>query len=172
MNTIGISWYCIYISLLCVSTYLQSKWYRYDKMSILAFLLLFDTATGVYKSYSLWSVSDKKQYDNWKHKNTWFNSTMFKVWIIWKIMTLILPIAVFSFISLIGYDISKLSTILVALIGWAELISILQNLTIARTKKPIQEFDAITFVMHWILEITKERITRTLTVTKYKEEDS
>jgi hypothetical protein len=69
--------------------------------------------------------------------------------------TLMLPFAILSFIYLLGYDIHQLSGVGFALIAGAELVSILQNFIVARTKKSIQEFDAITYVMQKILDVVK-----------------
>ena len=171
MSVWGIVGYCVYITWWCITLYLQSQWYWYDKMWILAFLLLTDTITGVYKSYALWSVSNKEYYPDWKEKNTWFNSTVLKVWLIWKFITLILPVVILSFVYLVWYDVSSLATIWFSLIGGAEVISIIQNFIIAKTKKPMQEFDAITFVMQGILNIVKLWIEKSLTTSKYKNED-
>lgn len=163
--------YCVYITRWCVALYLQAQGYWYDKMWILAFLLLTDTITGIFKSYALWSVSKKDYYPNWMVKNTWFNSTILKVWLIGKLITLILPLVILSFVYLVGYDVSSLATIWFALIGGAEVISIIQNFIIARTKKPMQEFDAITFIMQGILNIIKSWVEKSISTKQYKNED-
>lgn len=163
--------YCVYITWWCVALYLQSQGYWYDKMWILAFLLLTDTATGIYKSYALWSVSEKQYYPDWKVKNTWFNSTVLKVWLIGKFITLILPLVILAFVYLVWYDVNRLATIWFALIWGAEVISIIQNFMIARTKKPMQEFDAITFVMQGVLNLIKWWIEKSLTTNQYKNKD-
>jgi len=162
--------YCTYIAFGCIMWYLESKWYGAVKMSILWFLLLFDTITGIYKDYAIWTISEKEYYDNGKVKNKWFNSTILKVWVIGKILLLCVPIWFIAVAHLGWYELWKLLPIFVWLLWWAELVSIIQNIWSGITKKQIQEFDAISLVLGWILGVVKEQLIKYFTTQQYKKQ--
>jgi hypothetical protein len=56
---------------------------------------------------------------------------------------------------LMGLEINNVTTALIGLIAAAELVSIIQNFIIARTKKKIDEVDALTWVMQTTLGFVK-----------------
>lgn len=163
--------YCTYLAFGCLMAYVEAKWYSWAKMAILTFLLLLDTVTGIYKSYALRTVGEKEYYDNGKVKNTWFNTTVLKVWLIGKMLLLMLPLWLIAVAHLVGIDLDWVVPATVALLAWAEFISIIQNFIIARTKKPMQEFDAVSFVLQWVLAIIKDWIEKRLTTQPYKKDD-
>lgn len=162
--------YCTYFAFSCMIAYLEFKWYSTVKMLILTCLFCFDIVTGIYKSYALWTVWEKEYYDNGKVKNTWFNTTVLKVGILWKIMLLLIPVAFIWLTHLIGIELIRMIAPFIALIWAAEFISIVQNFIVARTKRSIQEFDAISFVLWWVLDVVKKWITKTLTTQPYKKD--
>lgn len=165
MTTIG---YCTYFTVMCIMAILEAKWYWTNKMTILASLLLFDVITWVYKSYALWTVGDKEYYENGKVKRNWFSSTVLKVWVMGKIITLLLPMIFISAAYLMWLQINNITTALIGLIAAAELVSIIQNFIIARTKKRIDEVDALTWVMQTTLGFVKWWIEKNLTTEPFK----
>lgn len=160
--------YCTYIAFGCIIWYLEAQWYGVNKIAMLWFLLLFDTITGIYKSYALWTVGEKEYYDNWKIKNTWFNSTILKVWVIGKILLLCVPLWFIAVWNLGWLELGNMLPILVWLLWGAELVSITQNVWSGITKKQIQEFDAISLVLWGILWAIKEQIIKHFTTQQYK----
>ena len=162
--------YCTYLAFWCLMAYVEAKGYSWAKMAILTFLLLLDTVTGVYKSYALWTVGEKEYYDDGKPKNTWFNTTVLKVWLIGKLLLLMLPLWLIAVAHLIGVDLDWIVPASVALLAGAEFVSIVQNFIIARTKKPMQEFDAISFVLQGLLGIVKNWLENRLTTQPYKKD--
>lgn len=164
----AILWYCTYLSAMCIMALLEANWYGQHKMTILGMLLILDTLTGIYKSYALRSIWEKEYYPSGKVKNKWFNTNVLKVWLLGKLILLIVPLGIIWTSKLIGVNVQEFTAFIVGMIGAGEFISAIQNIIVGRTKKQIQEFDAITFVLQGILWIVKEWIEKRLTTEKFK----
>lgn len=163
-------WYCTYFSAMCITAYVEYMWYTIPKFWILTGLLLLDTFTGIAKSYALWTVWEKEYYDNGKVKNNWFNTTVLKVGVIGKVLLLMLPLWMIGVAHLVWVELNRLIPVLVGLIWAAEFISIIQNIRVVRTKKAIQEVDAMSLVLGGLLGIMKWWIEKTFTTQPYKKD--
>ena len=164
-----IVWYCTYITLACIFIFLWDAWYGLWEMGLISFLMVLDTIFGIASSYALWDVGKKKYYEDWKVINDWFSSTILKVGLMWKIATLLVPLALIVLVQIAWWEINWLIKILITGIAGAEVISIIQNMIMIKTKKKIKEVDALTMVMQWVLWVVKKFILQSLTTEKYKD---
>jgi len=117
---------------------------------ILSVLLIADTAFGVMKSFVLF----------WE-ESSWFSSRKFKVWVISKFAIMLFVVLLALATSQWTWD-DSIANIIVSSTLWllivAEFISIVQNIIMIRTKKEIEEWDAVTMVLTYVLDIMKKFI--------------
>lgn len=144
MHPISICSYALYACIIWLITYYDLPW---EWLAILSVLMLADTILWVGKSYVLWADS------------TWFSSHKMKVWIMSKMAILIAATLAWISISYItkSQEISwMLADIFVWLLVAAELVSIIQNSIMMHTGKQVEEWDAISLVLTWLLKQIKD----------------
>lgn len=78
-------------------------------------------------------------------------------------MVACLPFAVLLFAQATGwYNVKMASDIVIWVLVSAEFISSIQNIMVVRTKKKIEEVDAVTFVLQNILNIVRNGLEKRL----------
>lgn len=144
MNTLQAIIYWVYASVLWLFNY---YWINWEAFVILSVLLVADTALWISKSYVLY----------WE-EGSWFSSRKFKVWVISKLAIMLFVILLALATSQWTWD-DTIANIVVSSTLWllivAEFISIVQNIIMIRTKEEIQEWDAVTAVLTYILSTLK-----------------
>ena len=146
--------YSIYTTVIWVLLYYNVNVEAYW---VLGLFLVMDTLLWIGKSY----VLDREQ-------EKWFSSNKLKVWALGKItimiLCLMLAIAIKTVWVVLGIDnifswIIVLNVFIWLLIS-AEFISIIQNSLMIIKRKKIQERDALTAVITWLLFIVKTAIRK------------
>ena len=109
-----------------------------EAFSILAFLLVFDTITGVIKAIAI----GKKP-----------TSRRFILWVISKLLMLSVPmlLALLCKIIIPETGVTWLVSSSIWLLATAETYSIIQNMVSIKLQKEIEEYDAVTWVMTYLL---------------------
>lgn len=115
---------------------------------ILAILLVADTILWVGKSYVL---------DG--HKPERFSSRKLKIGVISKTAILFLVLLVGLAMSVRLGETARIfvNSVLWLLIAW-ELISIVQNVIVMKTREPLEEWDAVSVVLKWLLSFVKKTV--------------
>lgn len=142
--------YALYTTMVVALNNIHIDWYAFV---ILAILLVADTILWVGKSYVLEGHTDKR-----------FSSRKLKVGVISKTAILLLVLLIGLAISVRLWDSARVdsarvfvNSILWLLIAW-ELISIIQNVIIMKTKEPMEEWDAVSAVLKFALWVVKKQV--------------
>lgn len=139
-------WRVLYPIVFCTLAYTNIN---PETFTILGFFLLMDTVTGVTKAIAV----GKKP-----------TSRMFIIWVISKLLLLMIPL----FISLLAkatvpeWNIERMIAISLWLLTTAEFYSIIQNIVSIKLGREIEEYDAITKVLTWLLRYIRALIDKNL----------
>lgn len=113
---------------------------KYGVVAALALAMAFDTGSGIWKSYVL-SKTDS---------NIKVTSKEGKKGIMDKVLMLLFVLLLGVVGKLLGLDLSWLVVNALILLVVFEMLSSAGNILTIRTGKPVQEFDAITFILKYI----------------------
>ncbi len=120
-----------------------------EVFTILSILMILDIISGLAKAIIVK-----------KHKPT---SSRFVVGIISKLLVLTIPMVLgLSSKWILGIDMRWFINIILSMLVLAETYSVLQNIISVRQRKEIQEYDALTGVLNFILAQVKNTIENTL----------
>ena len=117
-------------------------------ISILVVLRWFDTITGIVKFFRLWRLASK-----------WI-----RYWTIAKWLLLCIPY-LFHLLMRANWlesDADIILSMIFSILSLAELISIIQNISVILSGKDIKEQDAITKIINWILAIMNILLEQTI----------
>lgn len=132
------------------SVYLASLfaylWLSQESFYLLTTLMFVDTFTGVVKSLVF--------------KET--KSRTFTIGVLSKMLLLLIPLSIAIAGKISNMTTSWFVTGMFTLLAIAELWSILANIYQIRTKKKIEEYDAVTTVIKFALDFTKSLLTKLL----------
>lgn len=112
-------------------------------LSALAIFMVVDTITWMIKAYRWWNMK------SWELK--WWIVSKFLVWLIPFLLALLIEVAWLKWGQFIGWA--------VALLCVAETISIVQNVYTIKTWEIIEEQDAVTEVLWWILKQLRKMLS-------------
>lgn len=140
MNRYSVCTYGVYACVIAFMTY-----HKIDGQGFitLAVLMVFDTIFGVAKAYIL------RDGDA-----AWFSTHRLKMWVISKVcilITVLLLAMVISYITQQEQVVSITTSSILWLFIVAEFVSVVQNVIAIRQREPIEERDAISAVLNWLL---------------------
>lgn len=127
---------------------IEYVWVSPEMITLLAVLMAFDVATGIWKRYAI----GRKD----------ITSRKLVVWVATKVfvLSLLLLLAWAFKITTLGSN-TAISVVIWLFIA-GELYSSIQNIHVMRTKKNVTEYDAVTIILGWLLSFVRIRIEKIL----------
>ncbi len=117
-----------------------------ESLGILAILLVIDYMTGIAKTY----VINKEDIRSYRAI----------AGILAKISVLLVPITLAVAAKQINYDLSAFVDTVISMLVLAEVYSIIGNIRVIQTGKPVHEIDAVSFVLAKISNIILELLRK------------
>lgn len=117
-----------------------------ESLGILAILLVIDYMTGIAKTYVI-NKADIRSYRA-------------IAGILAKISVLLVPITLAVAAKQINYDLTAFVDTVISMLVLAEVYSIIGNIRVIQTGKPVQEIDAVSFVLAKISNIILELLRK------------
>lgn len=141
--------YCSYALYACIIGLIAHYNLPWEWLVILGVLMIADTILWIGKSFVLYNGDD----------NNWFSSHKMKIGVLSKmaiVITSVLTGVCIFYLTRSEIVTGMLADIFIWLLVSAELISVIQNSIMMHTGKQIEERDAISEVLTWILERIKK----------------